>query len=305
LFIGVISFRLFVDIVLCLTRKIGFMNSFFAWIETVSKPIVLCLSAVMIMIVMMIDYFTGYDLVISVFYLVPIITFAYKFSLRSGVLICILCAMLWQSSNTMTDERFASEWVAVWNVFVKFGFFFFSVYILKSLQKSLKIQTVFAEIDALTGIMNRRSFYKRVQQEMERCKRFQSPVTVVYMDLDKFKQHNDLYGHRAGDAILVGFSNVLRNLARATDVPARLGGDEFAMLLGGTDQINAKLYIERVKAELGAHFRDTHSDISVSMGVYSTKTPMPVDEFLKKADEAMYQAKRSGGDCASYMGARA
>jgi diguanylate cyclase (GGDEF)-like protein len=273
------------------------MISFLFFIEKLPQLYVLILTFFLVFIFAVIDYTTGYQFAFSFFYLLPLIIFSYKFDLIYTFFMCIFCASLWQFINYYSGERFDTDLIAVWNVFMRFGFFFFTIYLHKKIQIALKTQTNFADIDPLTGIMNRRAFYKEIEQEMERCRRFSTPLTVVYMDLDKFKQHNDVYGHSSGDNIIQGFANILKKIARKTDSVARLGGDEFAMLLCGTSRDTVNPLIDRLKKEANVFFKTVDSNISVSFGLCSSKKAMDVDDFLKQADKAMYKAKRSGGNC--------
>src|ERR1044072_3028298 len=95
-------------------------------------------------------------------------------------------------------------------------------------QQHLEYQT---QIDSLTSLFNRRAFEKKIQEEFERSKRYQSPLSVLILDLDNFKTINDTYGHHGGDSALVKISDTLREKTRQSDFPARYGGEEFVLVL--------------------------------------------------------------------------
>ena len=153
--------------------------------------------------------------------------------------------------------------------------------------------------DALTGLANRTSLAPALEQAIERTRRHRSKLAGVFMDLDGFKQVNDLHGHAAGDAFLVEVARRLRKSLRASDVVARLGGDEFFVVL---EQMQDTPAVERVVAKLAAEvlkpyelFGGVKARVSASLGV----SIFPDDAgdaatLMAHADKAMYAAKRAG-----------
>jgi diguanylate cyclase (GGDEF)-like protein len=153
--------------------------------------------------------------------------------------------------------------------------------------------------DALTGLANRTSLAPALEQAIERTRRHRSKLAGVFMDLDGFKQINDLHGHAAGDAFLVEVARRLRKGLRASDVVARLGGDEFFVVL---EQMQDTPAVERVVAKLAAEvlkpyelFGGARTRVSASLGV----SIFPDDAgdaatLMAHADKAMYAAKRAG-----------
>lgn len=157
--------------------------------------------------------------------------------------------------------------------------------------------------DSLTGLANRALFMDRLEHVLERHRRDDTPIAVLFCDLDDFKPVNDTYGHAAGDELLVRISGVLRRSSRAVDTVARLGGDEFALILnGGT---GAGTVAARLIAALTAPIVVSDRPMAVlgSFGVVEVKpgeaTPS-VDVLLSRADVAMYVAKRSGKGRVAY-----
>jgi diguanylate cyclase (GGDEF)-like protein/PAS domain S-box-containing protein len=156
-----------------------------------------------------------------------------------------------------------------------------------------------ARTDALTGLLNRRSFTKRVEQSLAECDRSGQPGTLVYVDLDNFKAVNDKLGHQAGDAALKGVATSLRRVARASDIVARLGGDEFALWLSTADEEAA---IARAKVILGLKEElaplsaspEKPLGLSVGLAVYVPARRETIAELIARADAAMYEVKRRG-----------
>lgn len=155
-----------------------------------------------------------------------------------------------------------------------------------------------ALVDNLTGLANRRHCEEALAAELARAERFGTPLSVVFADLDEFKAVNDRHGHPSGDLVLREFANVLRETVREADVAGRWGGEEFLLLLPGTDAEGGARLAERVRAGIaertvrgsdGASIR-----ITCSFGVASYPAAETADELLAAADEALYEAKRSG-----------
>jgi diguanylate cyclase (GGDEF)-like protein len=156
-------------------------------------------------------------------------------------------------------------------------------------------------IDPLTKISNRRDFENRLGAEWKRANRENLPISILLMDIDKFKVYNDTYGHQQGDEALKAFAKTAAgSLMRPVDFAARWGGEEFVILLPGIDSKGAAEVAERVRANIEAITIPTEeggiTKITVSIGV-NTKIPTTDDSssvFIEKADQALYKAKEQG-----------
>jgi diguanylate cyclase (GGDEF)-like protein len=157
-----------------------------------------------------------------------------------------------------------------------------------------------ASTDDLTGLVNRRRFIEALQAEIERARRFGSPLTVILSDLDDFKRVNDHFGHHAGDIVLRSFADLMRSHVREVDVPGRIGGEEFAILLPETDATGASSVAERMRLSLGAvelPVDETRSvSVTASFGIASLEAGQSGDDLLRAADAALYEAKAKGKD---------
>jgi diguanylate cyclase (GGDEF)-like protein len=150
--------------------------------------------------------------------------------------------------------------------------------------------------DPLTGVLNARAFAERLGQELDRNRRYPRPLALLYMDLDNFKVINDTHGHQTGDAVLRLVADAMRTSVRTADVVGRLGGDEFAVLMPETDAQLADAAAKRLVAGLRNVFKGT-PNVTASIGVVScTATDASTDDLLRRADQAMYDAKRMGKD---------
>lgn len=158
---------------------------------------------------------------------------------------------------------------------------------------------VLTQRDPLTGLLNRRAFDEETQREWKRRRRLATPLAVAAFDLDHFKQVNDVHGHATGDRVLVHTAQVLRSGARELDIVARLGGEEFVVVMPATtpaqalavaDRLRQRLESEPVRAESG----DTlHVTSSIGLA-HAQPDDTDVYAVLKRADEALYEAKHAG-----------
>lgn len=166
------------------------------------------------------------------------------------------------------------------------------------LERANQQLALLANTDGLTGVANRRYFLQRLDQELERGKRYHSPLVLALLDVDHFKQINDRYGHQPGDEVLKALSEFTVGLLRANDLVGRLGGEEFAILMPESDQEVGTIVSERIRAELAAHPIPTVAgplSITVSIGVTQAYPEIDNPEtMLRRADAAMYRAKSGG-----------
>ena len=157
-----------------------------------------------------------------------------------------------------------------------------------------------ARTDPLTGLLNRRAFLEEIARRLDRLDHEGLPGTLMFADLDNFKQLNDQYGHEMGDEALCGIAVLMRATVRPTDLVARLGGDEFALWLDGADELTAAERAESLRINGPAMLADivgsTTEGLGLSIGIAS-RAPghgETIEALLHRADQAMYAVKRAG-----------
>jgi len=174
---------------------------------------------------------------------------------------------------------------------------------IKNLQDDLKrANTRLEELsnkDSLTNIYNRRYFIDLVDKELDRCRRYSSRLSFLMIDIDHFKNFNDTYGHLIGDMVLSEVAQLLQAGLRKTDSVARYGGEEFALLLPETDAKGARAVAERYRVQVQAHKFGSDEQplrvtISIGISCYPSAGIDTVDDLIRIADDALYQAKRNG-----------
>lgn len=155
-----------------------------------------------------------------------------------------------------------------------------------------------ATTDSLTGLHNRRYFMDTATQEFERARRYQMPLSLLMIDADRFKSINDRFGHHIGDEVLKALAMIGRRQLREIDLLARLGGEEFAILLPQTDFADAWVVAERLRQTIAEHTVDTKQGLlnfTISLGLSSLDpVTADLDDLLRQADVALYQAKQNG-----------
>jgi diguanylate cyclase len=151
--------------------------------------------------------------------------------------------------------------------------------------------------DGLTGIYNRRFLQTRLNDEYQRHKRYGMKLSLIMFDIDFFKKVNDCHGHPCGDAVLQSVASTISAIIRQTDCLARYGGEEFCCLLPQTDLAAASVLAERFRQLIEAQItlcRETNVKVTISLGVSELTAEDSVEALLKRADEALYQAKNAG-----------
>jgi diguanylate cyclase len=160
----------------------------------------------------------------------------------------------------------------------------------KHLEQQLR---ALALCDGLTGLANRRAFMEALEKAVARSMRFGHPMALLFMDMDGFKEINDCFGHHVGDLALQAFARRLERCVRKGDTIARLGGDEFTVLAEGVDSIEqAEAIARKIVEAMVPPMESTGVRLRTSIGISLYRAPADASQFLRRADHAMYQAKR-------------
>jgi diguanylate cyclase len=152
--------------------------------------------------------------------------------------------------------------------------------------------------DSLTKVGNRRALDKELEDAVKRAEANAEPLSVVMVDIDRFKSINDKYGHQAGDAVLQSFAEILARFARDRDTVARFGGEEFAIVLPATPSLAASILAERLRSQIeGDSFKIPAAGrlrITASLGVAELRDGETASDLVNRADKLLYQAKTLG-----------
>jgi diguanylate cyclase (GGDEF)-like protein len=246
-----------------------------------------------VLLIGVIDYATGAELAFSVFYLFPVGIAAWYIGLEAGISLSILSALAWYIADTLARTiPYENSFIPAWNTGVRLMTFLITTVFIYVLRSTLEREAQNARIDPLTGAPNTRAFYEAAEMQISMLKRYQRPFSILYLDIDDFKELNDTHGHSAGDSALKTVVHTLRQDLRGGDTIARLGGDEFVILLTEADARAAEIVSSRVQSAIRSKLT-----LTCSMGVITcVSPPRSVDELVRKADNLMYEAKRLGKD---------
>jgi diguanylate cyclase (GGDEF)-like protein len=151
-----------------------------------------------------------------------------------------------------------------------------------------------ADLDALTGLHNRRFFHETLAREVARAHRYERQLALIVFDLDDFKEVNDKIGHLAGDSVLAEAAERVRSVVRSADISCRVGGDEFAVILPESSLDDADQLYRRIQNAVSARPIGQAGKLYLSAGVASLKPEDDAVTFFQRADEALYRAKDAG-----------
>jgi diguanylate cyclase (GGDEF)-like protein len=151
-----------------------------------------------------------------------------------------------------------------------------------------------ADLDSLTGLYNRRCFHDFLEREVARARRYDRRLSVIVLDLDDFKEINDLVGHLAGDAVLAAVAERIRGVMRGSDIACRVGGDEFGVILPESSRADAEHLAERIMRSVATTTIESSGPLRISAGVAELLGTDGAREVFERADQALYQAKGEG-----------
>jgi diguanylate cyclase (GGDEF)-like protein len=257
---------------------------------------ILPLSLLGVLIVGCVDFFTGYELAFSIFYLAPVLFATWHGAWRIGFVVSLFSAAVWLAADFLGGATYSQALIPFWNASVRLVFFLLLSAMLSKLASVLDAEHGTARTDQLTGAYNSRAFYELMDIELSRSRRYARPFTLAYFDLDNFKAVNDLNGHDVGDQLLKTVIEILRTGIRQSDILARLGGDEFVILFTETDFEQSQNVVNKIHKLLCEKMSRDCWPVTVSGGAVTFASTLPVSsqEIISQADQLMYEAKKAG-----------
>jgi diguanylate cyclase (GGDEF)-like protein len=249
----------------------------------------------------LINYLVGVEVSFSILYLVPVFLVSWCAGRREGLMISMISAVAWFLADLKAGRAYSHPIIYYWNMSVMFGFFLVISLILSGLRRALEHEKKMARIDSLTGVPNARYFVEQAKKEIERSRRYQHPLTLVYIDCDFFKDVNDQFGHQTGDRLLGRVADTLQRNIRGSDIIGRLGGDEFGILMPEIGEMLAPQALDRLHDRLIESMKKGGWPVTFSMGVaIFLSAPDCVEDLIKRADNLMYSAKNRGKNQIQY-----
>jgi diguanylate cyclase (GGDEF)-like protein len=262
-------------------------------IEQLSAEAQYIIAAALMMLVGVLDAVLDPNLSFSIFYAAPIALLAWHRSWRSARVAIYAATAVWLIADVVSGPAYSHEAYRFWNALVRFSFFLLVGYTVSRLRRAIEDEQRLARTDVLTGAANSRYFLELAAAEVARQQRYEHPLSLAFLDCDNFKLVNDQHGHAAGDDLLRGIANAIEGCLREVDTVARLGGDEFAILLPESDARAAESACNKVREALMLAVADYDVTFSIGLVTYLT-APATVEAFVHSADDAMYEAKKTG-----------
>jgi len=275
-------------------------------LEQNRKQLSVLYAIILIGLIGFVDFVTGPEIVVSVFYLLPISLATWYAGRTAGYTLAVVTLLVWIFADFFSAPVFSHWAIPYWNAFVRFIFVLIVVYLLLRVRNALQMEQSLARVDSLTGLLNGRGFQELARSELSRASRNGRPLTVAYIDLDNFKKVNDTLGHDTGDELLREVSSIMKHALRQIDQVARLGGDEFTILLPETDVDAARSAVAKIQNSLSQRMTEKNWPVTASIGVLTFMVPpVSVNEMIKMVDNLMYTVKNAGKNKATFSVYRA
>lgn len=260
-----------------------------------SNPAITLLVVGGIVVVWVVDLYTGVHVRIFPLYFLPLALAAKRLGLRGALLASLLASVAWVMAQYLGGREYP-YWV-YWPInFVTQGAAFVLVsWLVARLETRLASERLLSRTDALTGLLNSRAFHEHAARALSHTQLSNQAVTLAYLDLDRFKQVNDRFGHEAGDRLLSVIGLLLKSKLGRSGLVARVGGDEFAVLLPGFDKAAATQLLEEARCALLASPEVSAVGVSASIGGVSHQHGLiTLNELIRQADAQMYEVKSAG-----------
>ncbi|MGH7507260.1 MAG: GGDEF domain-containing protein, partial [Longimicrobiales bacterium] len=206
--------------------------------------------AVLLVLVTVLDATTGTELAVSPFYIVPIVIASCWLGVRGALLSVLVAGTGVLLADTLGDSVYAHPATRYWNAVMLTAVFFVVAAIQSALCSALRHERELSRTDALTGVANARYFTELARREQRRARRYRTPLTVAYVDLNDFAAINRMHGVDTGDQVLREVAHAIAASVREIDVVARMGDDEFTILLPQADAAGARIVLGRMEGEL-------------------------------------------------------
>jgi diguanylate cyclase (GGDEF)-like protein len=271
------------------------VQTLFDYFGKQSKPFILTITLILIVVIGTLDYATGTELSVLIFYVIPVFLGTWFIGTGTGVALSVFCSLTWALADKIFSRTFTSSFIPYWNFVMYLGFLLVTMHFLRILKTSLEQERQVARTDFLTRAVNRRQFFELAESEINRARRYNHPFTAVYIDIDNFKVINDTFGHDVGDELLLHVVATIKDQIRTSDIIARLGGDEFMIFFPETGADMAMAAIDKVRRVLLLAMAKNNWPVTFSFGMVTFATPpWSVDHMIKVTDDLMYEGKKSG-----------
>jgi len=260
-----------------------------------SKPSIAALVIAGVAVVWLIDFYSGTNVRVFPLYFLPLALAAKRLGLRGALLASLLASVAWVAAQYFGGRVYPHPIYWLLNFLTQGTAFVVIVLLVVQLETRLSRERLLSRTDTLTGLLNSRAFHEHATRSMKHALGRGKAVTLAYLDLDRFKQVNDRFGHDAGDRLLSRIGMLLKSHLGSKGLVARVGGDEFAVLFPGLDEATVAQLLEATRSAVLADTEVAASGVSASIGaVIHQHGPIPLDDLIRQADALMYRVKHDG-----------
>lgn len=256
---------------------------------------------ILILVLGIMDYFSGVEVAFSLFYLIPIFFITWYVNAKNAVIAGLVSAIVWQFSNFWAGETVSSYWIFLWNAVTRLAIYLLFSFLLLELKELFENNITLSETDFLTKTVNSSAFSEMISKEIQRNQRYGGDFTLIYIDIDHLNKINHKFGHSVGDKLLRKVAAVMRSNLRVTDIVGRPGGDEFAIFLPQTDEEQAKVVIRKIEDFLKAEMKRNNWNVTFSIGVITCEEPPDnADNLIEMGYDLMMVAKNNRNESIQY-----
>jgi len=252
----------------------------------------------MVLLIGFVDYLTGPRIYVLAFYIIPIFQITWFAGKWAGLSISIFSLIMLGVIRYLLDAFPPNPLSVYRQTFIELNIFLIIAYVLSIqiiLRNALRREKELSGTDSLTGLINIRAFTGILDNEIRRASRYNYPISIVYIDLDNFKEVNGLHGHSVGNSVLQSVARIIKESVRQTDIVARIGGDDFAILFPETKNEPANQIVFKIHSRLNSAMSEQKWPVTSSIGLVSySQVPNSPDSILRDADQLMYKAKIEG-----------
>lgn len=267
-----------------------YVRRYFIFLESKSRLFNFCIGLACALAVIWMDANDSNQYNFAFFYLFPVAFTTWFAGRLFGLLLALICSLAW-----VIDNHTSYTTATIWNTVSTIGIFVTISILIDKVRFMFEYERQLSRRDFLTGCLNTRAFQEILEYEINRQNRVGHPITLAYVDLDNFKEINDLFGHLRGDELLKCIADSFSGCIRKTDVVARIGGDEFVVLLPGTNEDAAHVVVNKIREKLLNDMKNNHWPTTFSIGVVTClEPPRSNDDLITLADNMMYQVKWNG-----------
>jgi diguanylate cyclase (GGDEF)-like protein len=262
-----------------------------AKLERISKRAIALLGVALVIAIGVVDFATGLELHVTLFYFLPIALVSWFVNRRAGILTGVLCTLTWLAANYLGGRRYSSDWIAVWNFTMHLGVSLVIACTMSQLRRAFDQLSSLASHDFLTGLLNGRAFYDLAGREMERAFGLE-PMTLAYIDVEGFKWINHRYGYATGDQMLCTIAHAIRENVLRPDLVGRIGGTSFAVLLPNATAEEARFILEKIQRALKEERKRYAQPVTFFISAMAcTKAPRSIAELMHEAELHMTRMK--------------